>query len=105
VIGARALPREPPATATTGGSIDPEFAQDSAALDDQQHQLTRVPFVTAQDVFVYMTRRGGHPRLKADLTEEQHLEALSFILEAHGANVPPEGVTRTNASDIHIEND
>jgi mono/diheme cytochrome c family protein len=63
----------------------------------------RDPFRTAQDLYTYVSKNMPQPAEKAGLlSAEQYWAIINFMLLAHGAHVPPEGVTASNASSVKL---
>ena len=64
---------------------------------------SRDPFKTAEDVFRYVSKNMPRPAEKAGtLRPEEYWAILNFMLVAHGAEVPPGGITEQNASSVKL---
>jgi mono/diheme cytochrome c family protein len=61
----------------------------------------REPFNTAQDVFTYIHERMPM-RAAGSLRPDEYWAILSFMLLAHGVNVPAGGVNSSNAGTVAI---
>jgi Cytochrome c len=62
---------------------------------------SRKPLQTAQDLYDYLSRHTPEPSLRS-LTPPELWTLVTFVLIAHGSQVPPGGVTPENASRITI---
>jgi cytochrome c553 len=63
----------------------------------------RDPFRNAQDLYRYVSKKMPLPADKAgSLSAEQYWAIVNFMLLAHGAQVPLEGVTEQNASAVKL---
>jgi mono/diheme cytochrome c family protein len=61
----------------------------------------RDPFNTAQDVYNYISKRMPF-KAAGSLRPEEYWSILNFMLFAHGAVVPADGVNATNASTVQL---
>jgi len=104
IMGPGALPRYP---RDDTSSSSPTFQ----TIANQQQDTTRVPgqarrgaFTNAQDVFEYISTRMPLPRSAAGtLKPEEYWAIVNFMLIAHGARVPNDGVTPANASSVSVQ--
>lgn len=63
----------------------------------------RDPFRTADDLYRYVSKNMPLPADKAgSLSAEQYWAVINFMLLAHGVQVPPQGVSATNASSVKL---
>jgi mono/diheme cytochrome c family protein len=63
----------------------------------------RDPFRTAQDLYRYVSKKMPLPADKAgSLSAEQYWAIVTFMLLAHGVQVPPGGVTAQNARSVKL---
>jgi hypothetical protein len=61
----------------------------------------RDPFRTAQDLYGFVSKNMPLPEKSAGtLAPEQYWAIVNFMLLAHGAELPPEGVTPANAASV-----
>lgn len=104
VMGAGALPEYPP---------ERNLNADPAAGDPELLRLRaqtrpagapwRDPFRSAQDLYRYVSTSMPLPADKVgSLTAEQYWALVNFMLLAHGAQLPPEGVTQANANSVKL---
>jgi mono/diheme cytochrome c family protein len=104
VMGAGALPEYPP---------ERNLNADPAAGDPELLRLRaqtrpagapwRDPFRSAQDLYRYVSTSMPLPADKVgSLSAEQYWAIVNFMLLAHGAQVPPEGVTQANAHSVRL---
>jgi mono/diheme cytochrome c family protein len=103
------------APSTMGPGAIPLYPRDNSmaptTTDPQQLQLqaqtrppgapSRPPFKTAQDLYDYLSRHTPEEGLRS-LTPADLWAVVTFMLIAHGSQVPPAGVTAENASGISI---
>jgi len=102
IMGYDALPEYPK---------DPTMSSDIRATDPTEQQLRqqlypggvpmREPFRTAGDLFDYVSKQmpKKHP---GSLGSSDYWNIITFMLVAHGAQVPSEGVDAQNASSVMI---
>jgi mono/diheme cytochrome c family protein len=104
IIGTGALPKYP---RDDTSSSSPAFATNANVQQDTTRvpgQSKRGPFVTAQDVFDYVSTRMPMPKSSAGtLKPEEYWAIVNYMLIAHGVVVPTEGVTQANAKTIDIQ--
>jgi mono/diheme cytochrome c family protein len=101
---------------TMGPSALPIYPRDNSAMsptttDPQQLQLqaqtrppgaaSRKPLKTAQDLYDYLSRHTPNDSLRS-LTPADLWAVVTFMLIAHGSQVPAAGVTAENAATILI---
>jgi mono/diheme cytochrome c family protein len=87
-------------------SSSPAFATNATTQND----LTRVPgrskrgtFVTAQDLYDYVSTRMPLPKSNAGtLKPEEYWAIVNYMLIANGTPVPADGVTDANAKSVTI---
>lgn len=103
LIGVGALPKFPRASSDrTQQFTDPQEI-------DQQVQTrppgtpTREAFNNAGDVFNYVSKNMPKGDLAGTLKPEEYWAVVTFILTAHGVQLPPGGVTPQNAESISLE--
>lgn len=100
IIGYGALPEYPKQSSLAGNVNDPSELQ----LREWSRAGTpkREPFRNAQDVFNYISQRMP---LKAagKLRPDEYWAILNFMMLAHGAPVPPEGISSSNASKVPVQ--
>jgi len=102
IIGYGALPEYPRQS---------NLASNAALNDPSELQLRewsrpagtpkREPFKTAQDVYNYISQRMPL-REAGSLKPEEYWSILNFMLLAHGAPVPAEGISASNAASVLI---
>jgi cytochrome c5 len=73
-------------------------AYEQSLVPGSGERQLRIPFKTAQDIYVYLTEK--HPPMNASLELEQYWAVLSFVLDAHGVKVPQGGLTEANAAQV-----
>jgi mono/diheme cytochrome c family protein len=104
IMGAGALPELPPehnVNADTAAG-DPELLR-LRAQTRPAGAPWRDPFRSAQDLYRYVSTSMPLPADKAgSLSPQQYWAIIDFMLQAHGAQVPPEGVTQTNANSVKL---
>ncbi|HWZ90239.1 MAG TPA: cytochrome c [Polyangiaceae bacterium] len=104
IIGTGALLKYPREDTS---SSSPAFATNASAQQDTTRvpgQSKRAPFVTAQDVFDYVSTRMPMPKSRAGtLKPEEYWAIVNYMLIAHGVAVPSQGVTQANAKTIDIQ--
>jgi mono/diheme cytochrome c family protein len=104
IIGPGALPKYP---RDDTSSSNPTFSTNAQVQQD----TTRVPgqskrgaFVTAQDLYDYVSTRMPLPKSAAGtLRPEEYWAIVNYMLIAHGVPVPTEGITDANAKTINIQ--
>lgn len=104
VMGAGALPEYPPEHNVNADPAagDPELLR-LRAQTRPAGAPWRDPFRTAQDLYRYVSTSMPLPADKVgSLTSEQYWAIINFMLLAHGAQVPPEGVTQANANSVRL---
>lgn len=105
VIGATGLPRYP--RDTVGAQLyqqDPEQMQRQAQLR-VPGAASRQEFVTAADLHAYLKQHLTIVKLPADtqsVKDDDVWAIVTFVLIAHGSNVPDVGVSPENASAVPI---
>lgn len=103
LIGVGGLPKFPRASSDrTQQFTDPQ------EIDQQVHTRppgtpTREAFNNAGDVFNYVSKNMPKGDLAGTLKPEEYWAVVTFILTAHGVQLPPEGVTPQNAESIGLE--
>jgi mono/diheme cytochrome c family protein len=105
IIGSGALPKYP--RDDSSSMINPLYATGA----NVQQDTTRVPgqsrrgaFLTAQDVYDYVSTRMPLPKNSAGtLKPEEYWAIVNYMLIAHGVAVPSAGVTEANAKTIVIQ--
>jgi mono/diheme cytochrome c family protein len=108
VIGITGLPRYP--RDTVGAQMyqqDPEQIQRQAQLR-VPGAASREQFVTAADLHSYLTQHLTTVKLPADMPsvkDDDVWAIVTFVLIAHGSNVPETGVSPENASALPIRGD
>jgi cytochrome c len=102
IMGVDALPEYPK---------DPTMSSDIRSTDPAEQQLRqqlypggapmREPFRTAADLYNYVSSQmpKKHP---GSLGSQDYWKIVTFMLIAHGASVPPEGVDEQNAPSVTI---
>jgi mono/diheme cytochrome c family protein len=102
IIGVGALPvyaRDPSTSGNVAQQVENQ-QQDNLRPPGQQ---TRQPFHTAQDLFEFTSQWMPLPHARVgSLKPEEYWAVVNFVLVAHGASVPPEGVTPQNAKNIPV---
>jgi mono/diheme cytochrome c family protein len=102
VMGAGALPtyaRDPSTTGNLAAQAENQ-QQDNLRPPGQQ---TRQPFITAQDLFDFVSHWMPKPQARiGSLKAEEYWAVVNFILTAHGVTLPQEGVTPANAKSVAI---
>jgi mono/diheme cytochrome c family protein len=99
-MGAGALPLYPRDTSMSPTTTDPQQLQ-LQAQTRPPGAPSRSPFKTAQDLFDYLSRHTPDDSLRS-LTHADLWAVVTFMLIAHGSQVPEGGVTAANASSISI---
>jgi mono/diheme cytochrome c family protein len=105
IIGAGALPVYPGDQARSADTSfsDPQTLQEEARFRPAGAP-SRDPFRTAQDVHGFVSTRMPLPNQRAgSLQPEAYWALVSFILIAHGSQVPEGGVNAANASSISVQ--
>lgn len=104
ILGEGALPEYPRARNVNADPAagDPE----SLKLEAQSRPPGapwRDPFRTALDLHNYVSKHMPLPKERAgSLSPEDYWAILNFMLIAHGVQLPPEGVTESNASAVKL---
>jgi hypothetical protein len=104
IMGAGALPEYPREQNLNAdpASGDPELLR-LRAQTRPAGAPWRDPFRTAEDLYGYVSKKMPLPEKKAgSLSAEEYWAIVNFMLLAHGAKVPPEGVTEANASSVRL---
>ncbi len=104
IMGSSALPKYP---RDDTSSSSPSFSTNQQVQQD----ATRVPgqskrgaFVTAQDVYDYVSTRMPLPKSSTGtLKPEEYWAIVNYMLISHGVAVPAEGVSEANATSINIQ--
>jgi len=104
IIGSSALPKYP---RDDTSSSSPQFSTNAQIQQD----ATRVPgqskrgaFITAQDVYDYISTRMPMPKSSAGtLKPEEYWAILNYMLIAHGVAVPSAGINEANAKTINVQ--
>jgi hypothetical protein len=104
VLGPGALPEYP---RERNVNADPATGDPEALRLEAQSRPAgapwRDPFRNAQDLHGFVSRNMPLPKERAgSLSEEDYWAIVNFMLLAHGVDVPPEGVTRANASAVKL---
>jgi cytochrome c5 len=101
-MGAGALPTYARAASTTGDAS-------LQAVSQSQNQQppgyqSRGPLRTAEDLYAYVSHAMPKPQARAgSLKPDEYWAVVNFMLVAHGAVVPAEGVTEANAKSVSIK--
>ena len=102
IIGAGALPLYPRDSASSPAFTDPAQLQ-IQAQSRPPGVLSRDPFRTAQDLYNYVSTHMPLPKERiGSLKPEEYWAIIDFVLTAHGTEVPPGGVTPSNAAGVSI---
>jgi len=104
VMGAGALPEYPPEHNVNADPAagDPELLRLKAQTRPAGAPW-RDPFRTALDLYRYVSTSMPLPADKVgSLTSDQYWAIVNFMLQAHGAQVPAEGVTQANANSVKL---
>lgn len=104
IIGINALPRYPRDQAGV------QIYQDAAQRQRQNQQrvpgaASRIEFVTAKDLHDYIAShmpKVRRPDGSTDVNDGEVWALVSFMLIAHGSEVPPGEITPANAADVQI---
>jgi hypothetical protein len=99
-MGGGALTVYPRDASTSPTTTDPALLQ----LQSQKRPPgvpSRQPFHTAQDLIDYLAQHSPGENQRA-LTADELRALVTFMLLAHGSQVPSDGVTAANASRISI---
>jgi mono/diheme cytochrome c family protein len=103
VIGLGALPVYPSDhdRATNSAFSDPQTLEEEARVRPAGTP-SRPPFRTADDVFKYVSSEmpEGSP---GSLSDQENWAVLSFMLAAHGVELPDNGVNSNNAASIKLK--
>lgn len=105
IIGSGALPKYPRDDPTS--MINPLYATGANVQQDPTRvagQARRGAFVTAQDVYDYLSTRMPLPKSSAGtLRPEEYWAIVNYLLIAHGVAVPSAGLTEANAKTVSIQ--
>ncbi len=104
VMGPGALPEYPPQRDVNADPAagDPELLK-LRAQTRPAGAPWRDPFRTAQDLYGYVSANMPLPADKVgSLSADQYWLIINYMLVAHGVQVPPEGVTASNASTVKL---
>jgi hypothetical protein len=103
-MGSSALPRyarDDLSSSSPSFSTNQQVQQDATRVPGQSK---RGPFVTAQDLYDYVSTRMPLPKSSAGtLTSEDYWAIVNYMLIAHGVAVPTEGASEANAKSIDIK--
>jgi hypothetical protein len=102
IVGVTGLPRYPRDQSGVQLYQDPQQIQRQAQLR-VPGAASRPEFVTADDVFQYLQRHRSDvikPDTGLDVSDQELWAILSFVLVAHGSQVPDTGVSPANASSV-----
>jgi len=103
VMGSGALPLYPRDASTTGNAAL-QATQGQAQGQNPNAEQTRAPFRTADDLYQFVSKSMPLPRARAGtLKPDEYWAVVNFILVAHGAPVPAEGVSEANAKSVPIK--
>lgn len=104
VIGAGALPTYPrEQSLSTNPALSSNVQQQAQDSSRPPGAPSREPFVTAQNLYDYVSSKMPLPKSRAGtLKPEEYWAITSFMLIAHGSAVPEGGVTPENASSVKI---
>jgi mono/diheme cytochrome c family protein len=105
IMGGSALPVKVKEKRDTTSAVS---SGDQSAIERQRRQAAvgekelRMRFNTAADIYKYLSEE--HPILSPPLSEEEWWSALTFVLDAHGVQIPQGGLTAQNAASVKNEN-
>jgi mono/diheme cytochrome c family protein len=105
VIGLGALPVYPSDhdRATNSAFSDPQTLEEEARARPAGAP-SRPPFRTASDVYGYISAEMPLPKdAVGSLAEQEYWAILSFMLAAHGVELPDNGVNANNAASIKVK--
>lgn len=105
ILGEGALPEFPRAR---NANADPASGDPEALRLQAQSRPAgapwRDPFRTAKDLHAFVSEKmPPRKESEASLPAEDYWAIVHFMLLAHGAEVPPEGVTEKNAGSVPLE--
>jgi mono/diheme cytochrome c family protein len=87
-------------------SSNPAYSTNAQVLSDTSRvpgRASRGSFVTAQDLYDYVSTRMPLPKSSAGtLKPEEYWMIVNYMLIAHGSPVPPDGVNAANAKSVNI---
>jgi hypothetical protein len=104
IIGVTGLPRYPRDQSGVQLYQDPQQIQRQAQLR-VPGSASRPEFVTANDLFQYLQRHRSElikPDTGIDVSDDELWAVLSFVLIAHGSQVPEAGVSPESAASVLI---
>jgi len=104
IVGVTGLPRYPRDQSGVQLYQDPQQIQRQAQLR-VPGVASRPEFVNAKDVFQYLQRHRAEvikPDTGVDVSDADLWAVLTFVLIAHGSDVPDTGVSQENASSVLI---
>ena len=103
VIGIGALPVYPSDhdRSTNSAFSDPQTLEDEARARPAGTP-SRPPFRTAADVYGYVSSEMP-PDSAGSLSDQEYWSILSFLLAAHGIDLPDRGVNANNAASIELK--
>jgi hypothetical protein len=107
IVGVTGLPRYPRDQSGVQLYQDPAQIQRQAQLR-VPGASSRAEFVTAHDVHEYLRRHlteVERPPSAGELSNDDLWAILTFVLIAHGSDVPPEGLSPDNAAAVRIRNE
>lgn len=107
IVGVTGLPRYP------RDQSGVQLYQDPAQIQRQAQMRvpgtsSRAEFVTARDVHEYLRRHLTEvekPPSAGDISDDDLWAILTFVLIAHGSDVPPEGLSPDSAAAVRIRNE
>lgn len=101
IIGGGALPTYPRSGTSDNLTTDPNELQ-LRTQSQVPGAPKRQPFNTARDVYDYVSTKmpAGRP---GSLPADDYWQIVSFMLVAHGRQVPDEGLSRANAASVAIQ--
>jgi mono/diheme cytochrome c family protein len=104
VIGSGALPRYPSdESLSTNPALSNNAQQQAQDSSRPPGAPSRNPFVTAQDLFDYVSTRMPLPRSRAgSLKPEEYWAIVNFMLLAHGSSLPAGGLKAESAAQVLI---
>ena len=104
VIGAGALPKYPSdQSLSTNPALSNNAQQQAQDSSRPPGAPSRDPFVTAQDLYAYVSTKMPLPKSRAGtLKPEEYWAITSFMLIAHGSQLPAGGVNASNAASVQI---
>jgi hypothetical protein len=107
IVGVTGLPRYPRDQSGVQLYQDPQQIQRQAQLR-VPGVASRPEFVTAKDVFRHLERHRSEvikPDTGIDVSDAELWAILTFVLIAHGSQVPEAGITAENAESVAIRNE